>query len=168
MDIISALNGITRYTPASGFLLDKPLANQALAHVIAQPKTVIRTLNITLHPRHHKTEPKSIRKQIIDLTKNFICSLSNKHEFYAELHWEFQESGVIHAHGLIAGRITHIGTILSRYRSGFGFVKSVTPNDLIGWRAYYMEPSDKKPIEGVDVNVYKPNRFYTGKLNHIL
>jgi len=117
-------------------------AMHARTKLLSDTNNIVRAVTITLKPSQAKLPPKQIRKQFIDLVKQYICN--TRTPIYAQFHYEYTAALVIHMHGIIISKKTSAAKLMSQIRRDFGFCCVKTPDNLQGWITYCNKHNDHK------------------------
>lgn len=127
-------------------LLDKAISARNV--LCSDVNMSIKCFTSTLNPKHHKTDPKIIKRLYINFTKDFICK--TRTPMWCQLHYEYTQQGILHVHGMMVGKIGTLARLLTLYRRHFGFVLVKNPtglgqHTLTGWIKYINKDNSHNP-----------------------
>ncbi len=132
---------ILKTTQDIATLLDGAMT--ARTDLLNDSKNIVRAVTITIKPSQAQQPPKVVRKQLIDLVKQFTCNTRSK--IYVQLHAEYTQALTIHFHGIIISKTTVAASLMCKIRKDFGFCCVKTPDNLQGWITYCNKSNDHKP-----------------------
>lgn len=130
-------------------LLDFSSENRSIVmhDLCADQKNVIKAVTITFRPEFHKLPPKVLNKMIRSIIKQHVCN--SRSRIYAEVHFEFTKSLILHGHCVFIGRKSNIARLCALLRRSCGFLYVKTPADLQGWIKYCSKE-----------DIYDPKYYY--------